>query len=70
MFYIFSVKYQLKFYKVHLLITFFYCIQLGEQYVEIALAPDVARPAHSKHEARDAFCAHTETLWQKVIAVQ
>jgi len=41
---------------------------LGEQYIDVVVGQEPVRTAHSKQEARDAFYAHTETAWQRVMS--
>ncbi|XP_066951219.1 aladin-like [Macrobrachium rosenbergii] len=40
---------------------------LGQQFVEVTVGQEPVRTAHSKQEARDAFYAHKETAWQRVM---
>lgn len=40
---------------------------LGEQFIEVTVGQEPVRTAHSKQEARDAFYAHKETAWQRVM---
>ncbi|XP_050692794.1 aladin-like [Eriocheir sinensis] len=41
---------------------------LGEErYIEVAVGQEPVRSAHSKQEARDAFYAHKETPWQRIM---
>ncbi|KAK3878112.1 hypothetical protein Pcinc_017224 [Petrolisthes cinctipes] len=41
---------------------------LGEgMYIEVEVGQEPVRTAHSKQEAREAFYAHTETPWQRVM---
>lgn len=36
-------------------------------YIEVEVGQEPVRTAHSKQEAREAFYAHTETPWQRVM---
>ncbi|KAG7161444.1 Aladin-like [Homarus americanus] len=40
---------------------------LGGQFIEVTVGQEPVRTAHSKQEAREAFSAHTETPWQRVM---
>ncbi|KAK8750122.1 hypothetical protein OTU49_015246 [Cherax quadricarinatus] len=40
---------------------------LGGQFIEVMVGQEPVRTAHSKQEAREAFSAHTETSWQRVM---
>lgn len=41
---------------------------LGEdRYIQVTVGQEPVRSAHSKQEARDAFYAHTETPWQRIM---
>ncbi|XP_042878898.1 aladin-like [Penaeus japonicus] len=41
---------------------------LGDQFNEVVVGQEPVRTAHNKQEARDAFYAHTETPWQRVMS--
>ncbi|MCL4136203.1 UNVERIFIED_CONTAM: hypothetical protein GTU68_044834, partial [Idotea baltica] len=41
---------------------------LGNYNVEVYIGQENARSAYSKYEAKEAFSAHTETLWQRLTA--
>lgn len=40
---------------------------LGGQFIEVTVGQEPVRTAHSKQEAREAFYAHTETPWQRIM---
>ncbi|KAB7501975.1 Aladin [Armadillidium nasatum] len=41
---------------------------LGNYNIDVHIGQENARSAYSKYDAKDAFSAHTETLWQRFIA--
>lgn len=49
-----------------LLIVIF--IKLANYNIDVHIGQENARSAYSKYDAKDAFSAHTETLWQRFIA--